>query len=85
MLVQQHAVPYRKAASTIQKMTQNAESLRRISSNLVNVGFPGKPSIQGYPHISGCFDPLDLPSEEPKGTGVRNASPWRREQHFHTH
>ena len=60
------------------------QSLRCFSSNLVNVRFPGKPSIQDYLQISGCFDPLDLPSEEPKAMGVRDAPPWRIEQHYHT-
>ena len=44
------------------------------------MGFPGKPFIQGYPQISGCFGPLDLPSEKPGVTGVRDASPRKREQ-----
>ena len=48
------------------------------------MGFLGKPSTQGYPQISGCFDPLELPSEETKATVVRDASMWRIEQHCHT-
>jgi hypothetical protein len=51
LLVQQHAVSDGQAAS-VKEETEQAQSLSRLPPHLVDVYWPVKPSIKGYPKTS---------------------------------
>lgn len=58
-LIKQHTVPDKQATSPIKEGVEQAQSLRCLSSHLVNVYRPGQPCIKGHPKKPCCFDPLD--------------------------
>jgi hypothetical protein len=79
LLVQQHTVSDGQATS-VQEGTDRVQSLCRLSSYLVDVCRPGKPSMKGYPKISCRFDPRYWLSEKMNWPGSLDAS--HREEHL---